>query len=82
LTGVGAAIAKHARESDQLIVNAQMQAGNYERGGRTVSGCSYIAHGLRFGVRAKANREASIISVRAERPSKMRRGTATNLYPG
>jgi single-strand DNA-binding protein len=54
---LGEAIAKHARKGDQLIVNAQMQASNYERDGKTVYGYSYIVRGFRFGAPGKAKRE-------------------------
>ena len=56
--GLGEAIAQHARKGDQLIVDAQIRANNYEKKGKTVYDYSYIAQGFKFGAPGKAKRLA------------------------
>ena len=56
--GIGEAIAAHARKGDQLIVDAQLRANNYEKKGKTVYDYSYIVQGFKFGAPGKAKRQA------------------------
>jgi single-strand DNA-binding protein len=55
---VGEAIATHARRGDQLIVDAQLRANNYEKKGKIVYDYSYIVQGFKFGAPGKAKRQA------------------------
>ena len=55
---IGEAIAAHARKGDQLIVEAQLRANNYEKKGKTVYDYSQIVQGFRFGAPGKAKRLA------------------------
>ncbi|HXQ21562.1 MAG TPA: hypothetical protein VN812_07810, partial [Candidatus Acidoferrales bacterium] len=54
----GEAIAAHAKKGDQLIVDAQLRANNYEKDGKTVYDYSYIVQGFKFGAPGKAKRQA------------------------
>jgi single-stranded DNA-binding protein len=47
--GIGEAIAAHAKKGDQLIVDAQLRANNYEKDGKTVYDYSYIVQGFKYG---------------------------------
>ncbi len=46
---IGEAIAAHAKKGDQLIVDAQLRANNYEKKGKTVYDYSYIVQGFKYG---------------------------------
>ncbi len=56
--GIGEALAKHARKGDQLILEAQLRANNYEKDGKTVYDYSYIVQGFKFAAPGKAKRQA------------------------
>lgn len=54
---VAEALAEHVRKGDQLIVQASIEANNYERKGETVYDYSYVIDSFKFGAPGKIKRE-------------------------
>jgi single-strand DNA-binding protein len=54
---IAEALAEHVRKGDQLIVQASVEANNYERKGETVYDYSYVIDSFKFGAPGKIKRE-------------------------
>jgi single-strand DNA-binding protein len=54
---IAEALAEHVRKGDQLIVQASIEANNYERKGETVYDYSYVIDSFKFGAPGKIKRE-------------------------
>jgi single-stranded DNA-binding protein len=56
--GVGQSLFEHARKGDQLILEAQLRANNYEKNGKTVYDYSFVVVSFKFGAPGNAKRLA------------------------
>ena len=56
--GIGETLVQHARKGDQLILEAQLRANNYEKDGKTIYEYTYVVLGFKFGAPGKTKRQA------------------------